>query len=151
MRAAERAMTAFANAFTAHGAGRLTEAENGYRAVLAAEPRNADAWHLLGMLQHQRGQSSEAAGSIAQALRIAGPQAAYLTNFGVVLQTVGRNSEAVTALEQALVAWPRRRLAIARPSHFSRRAPRRITTSAMYSRTRSEQQTPQKLIGARLR
>lgn len=99
-------MTLFETAFAAHGAGKLAEAEQGYRAVLAAEPAHADAWHLLGMLQHQRGLSAAAVESIARALKVSGPQAAYLTNLGVVLHSLGRNAEAVTALEQALTLQP---------------------------------------------
>ena len=99
-------MTAFEKAFAAHGAGHLSEAETGYRAVLATEPKHADAWHLLGMLQHQRGQSREGADSINQALRIAGPQASYLTNLGVVLLTLGRINDAAAALQQALALQP---------------------------------------------
>ncbi len=43
-----------------HSEGRLDEAESGYRAVLASEPDNVDALHLLGMLRRQRQDLAEA-------------------------------------------------------------------------------------------
>ena len=43
-----------------HQAGRLDEAENGYRQLLAENPENAEALHLLGILRAQRGDLPEA-------------------------------------------------------------------------------------------
>jgi tetratricopeptide (TPR) repeat protein len=43
-----------------HSEGRLDEAESGYRALLASEPDNVDALHLLGMLRRQRQDLAEA-------------------------------------------------------------------------------------------
>jgi tetratricopeptide (TPR) repeat protein len=42
-----------------HRQGRFDEAEQGYRAHLAAQPDDADALHLLGMLRYQRGDFAE--------------------------------------------------------------------------------------------
>lgn len=96
----------FTLAFAAHGAGRLDEAERGYRAVLAGDSRHADAWHLLGTIQHQRGRPDEAVESITRALKLTGPQVAYLTNLGVILASGARNAEAIAHLEQALAIEP---------------------------------------------
>ena len=38
-----------------HQAGRLAEAERGYRAILAVDPKNFRAWHLLGTALYQLG------------------------------------------------------------------------------------------------
>ena len=46
-----------AQAFHAHQAGHRSDAERLYRDVLAVEPRNAAALHLLGALMHQGGRS----------------------------------------------------------------------------------------------
>ena len=96
----------FATAFAAHSAGRLGDAERGYQAVVAAEPGHADAWHLLGMIAQQRGQSAKAVDLIGRALSLSGPQALYLTNLGVALEALGRSGEAVVALEQAASRGP---------------------------------------------
>jgi Flp pilus assembly protein TadD len=95
-----------ASAYAAHGAGRLDEAETGYRAVLSAEPKNAEAWHLLGVIALQRGQAPAAVEHIERALRLSGPRGAYLVNLGLALQTGGRSAEAVVALQQATALEP---------------------------------------------
>jgi Flp pilus assembly protein TadD len=51
-----------------HVAGRLTEAEQVYRQVIAAAPRHAEALHALGALALQAGRPEVAEGLIAQAL-----------------------------------------------------------------------------------
>jgi cytochrome c-type biogenesis protein CcmH/NrfG len=43
-----------------HQSGRPAEAEAGYRRVLAAQPDNADALHLLGVLATQHGHAAAA-------------------------------------------------------------------------------------------
>jgi len=98
----ERAVTVFTKAFEAHGAGRLDEAERGYRRVLAARPDHADAWHLLGMVEYQRGRPQPAVDAIQRALKLTGPHALYLSNLGIVLESAGRHAEAKTALERAV-------------------------------------------------
>ncbi len=99
-------MSSLAEAYAAHAAGRLADAERGYRAMLKGEPRNADAWHLLGVLAQQQGKSQEAAEMIGRAVEIAGPQPVYLSNLGVALQAAGRNAEALQALEQSAARDP---------------------------------------------
>jgi tetratricopeptide (TPR) repeat protein len=102
----EPAMSEFAAAYAAHVAGRLEEAERGYRAVLATEPGHADAWHLLGVAAQQRGQAALAVEHIKRALTLGGAQSSYLTNLGIALQATGRHDEAVAALEQASALDP---------------------------------------------
>ncbi|MEY8107849.1 hypothetical protein AB9C52_10735, partial [Burkholderia cenocepacia] len=43
--------SAFDQAYAAHRAGRLAEAEHGYRNALASNPADADALHLFGVLR----------------------------------------------------------------------------------------------------
>jgi Flp pilus assembly protein TadD len=59
-----------ASAFHTHQAGHRSEAERLYRDVLAVEPRNAPALHLLGALLHQSGRTDEAISLIHQAIAI---------------------------------------------------------------------------------
>jgi len=95
----------FDDAFAAHGAGHLDEAERGYRAVLAADSNHADAWHLLGMIDYQRGRLSSATTAIRRAVAL-NSQALYLTNLGIILDAQGKREEAIAALEQSLVLDP---------------------------------------------
>src|SRR5689334_6494313 len=44
-----------------HRAGQLAEADALYRQVLQADPNNAQAWHLLGVVANQVGQYEGAA------------------------------------------------------------------------------------------
>lgn len=54
-----------------HSEGRLAEAESGYRAVLADEPDNIDALHLLGVVRRQRQDIGEARRLIDRARALA--------------------------------------------------------------------------------
>ena len=46
---------ALTHALQLHRAGHLSQAEQLYRQVLQADPVNADALHLLGLVAHQVG------------------------------------------------------------------------------------------------
>ena len=48
-----------------HGQGRLPEAERLYGQILAAQPDQMDARHMLGVLRAQQGRHQEAADLIA--------------------------------------------------------------------------------------
>ena len=51
---------AFALALQHHRAGRLAEAERGYRGILQREPGHADSLHLLGVIALQSGDFTSA-------------------------------------------------------------------------------------------
>lgn len=87
-------------------AGRLAEAESVYRAVLAHEPWNADALHLLGMTSHQLGRTEAALELIERAIRQAPAIPAFHNNLGTVLQALGRHGEAVERFRHALQLEP---------------------------------------------
>jgi tetratricopeptide (TPR) repeat protein len=89
-----------------HRAGRLGEAEQLYRRILAAEARHADSLHLLGMIEHQRGQHAAAAFLIGQAIAINPTVAAFHSNLGTVLQAQGNLEGAAGAFERALALQP---------------------------------------------
>jgi Flp pilus assembly protein TadD len=90
-----------ASAFRAHQAGHRSEAERLYRDVLAVEPRNAPALHLLGALLHQSGRTDEAISLIHQAIAIEPRNPDYHYNLGSILQSAGRIPEAIAQLEKA--------------------------------------------------
>ena len=89
-----------------HRAGQWREAETLYRQVLDADPDQADALHLLGMLAHQRGDDAEADRLIARALAVRPSSVPALANHGVVLRALGRDDEALARYEQALAIRP---------------------------------------------
>jgi tetratricopeptide (TPR) repeat protein len=91
--------------FRHHQAGRLTEAEACYRRVLAAQPRQADALHLLGVVSHQAGRSDLAVELIRLAIKQSGQPAFYL-NLGTALKEQRRLDEAVAAYHDAIRIKP---------------------------------------------
>jgi protein O-GlcNAc transferase len=82
--------------------GRLKEASEAYRRILAVDPDHAEAYHLLGLLMHQVGSNAEAAELIGKAVALAPGDATYRSNLGVVLKEAGRLEEAVISYEAAL-------------------------------------------------
>jgi predicted O-linked N-acetylglucosamine transferase (SPINDLY family) len=101
--AAQQALT---RGLSHHQAGRLVEAEATYRQVLAAEPANPTALHLLGALANQLGQHGAAIELISQAVAIEPLAASAHSNLGVAYQSVGRLEEAVGSYGRALALQP---------------------------------------------
>jgi predicted TPR repeat methyltransferase len=91
-----------------HRAGRLAEAEAGYRAFLDRAPGHVQATHLLGLVCHQAGRNREAAALIAAAevRSPTDPEIPY--NLGNCLMLDGRPAEAVDAFRRALALRPGR-------------------------------------------
>jgi len=89
-----------------HQAGRLAEAERLYRQVLAADPRNPFALHLLGIIAHQAGRGDIAVDLIAQAIAQDGQVAAFHNSLGNALMGQGRFAEAASAYGRALALQP---------------------------------------------
>lgn len=85
-----------------HGSGRFDEAEAAYRGVLAAEPAQPDALHLLGILMAQRGRHDEAARLIAAAIAANPHEAMFHNNYGNVCTERGRYDEAEASYLRAL-------------------------------------------------
>jgi protein O-GlcNAc transferase len=89
-----------------HQRGDFGEAERLYRAVLRAEPRHADAHHLLGFLFLQRGEPRAAVAAIRRSLEIEPQQPSGWLNLGLAWQQAGQHQEALDCLERALVIAP---------------------------------------------
>jgi protein O-GlcNAc transferase len=87
-------------------AGRLREAEALYRQVLAVQPNQPDAIHLLGFLAHQTNHRDEALALIRRAIAIAPDAPDYRHNLGVVLAKAGRYEEALESWREALALRP---------------------------------------------
>jgi tetratricopeptide (TPR) repeat protein len=82
------------NAMAHHHAGRLAEAEAGYREVLEHRPRHATALQYLGVLARQRGDDRRARQLNRHALDLRSYIADFLINLGKCLRLKGRISEA---------------------------------------------------------
>lgn len=89
-----------------HGAGRKAEAEALCRAVLNALPDHADARHLVGVAELERGAFQAAAATIARAVELAPDAALYRCNLGVARQKSGDRTGAKAAFLQALRLKP---------------------------------------------
>jgi tetratricopeptide (TPR) repeat protein/SAM-dependent methyltransferase len=88
-------------------AGRLAEAERGYRELLTREPRHVGALHLLGMVGMQTGRSEMALELIGRAIQLDGGNAQFPMNLGNLFQVQGRLDEAVASYRRALELNPR--------------------------------------------
>jgi tetratricopeptide (TPR) repeat protein len=89
-----------------HEAGRLAEAEACYRRVLAVQPDQADALHLLGVLARQLRRADVAVELIGQAIRRNGQNPVYFFNRGLALQELRRLDEALASHDKALALKP---------------------------------------------
>ncbi|MGE5548095.1 MAG: tetratricopeptide repeat protein [Solirubrobacterales bacterium] len=93
-------------AFDAHRAGRHDEARAGYEAVLAADPDNVDALHLLGVVHRAGKNPAEAARLISRALALNPALADAWGNLGNALIDGARFDEAIAAYRRALDLKP---------------------------------------------
>jgi tetratricopeptide (TPR) repeat protein len=85
--------------------GRVKEAAALYGAILAREPRNADAAHLLGVTHMAEGRLDEALKLIGRAIGLA-PSAAMYVNRAGALRRAGRDADALTDCDAALARDP---------------------------------------------
>jgi len=92
---------ALRRAFRAHAAGELREAEFGCRLVLAANKKQFEALHLLGLIEFQRGKLEEAERLIRQALKINPRLATAYVRRAVVFKRKGDQERARADREQA--------------------------------------------------
>ena len=89
-----------------HRAGRFSQAESVLRGVLAREPGNPQALHLLGLMAYQAGKFDDALRLVEGAISGAADNPAFHTNLGLIYEAQGRFSEAVAAHERALGLRP---------------------------------------------
>ena len=89
-----------------HQEGRLEDADRLYRQALARNPGDANALHLLGVLQAQRSDLAAADDLIGRSIAIepGNPIAHY--NRGNVLRELKRLDEALASFDQALALMP---------------------------------------------
>lgn len=96
----------FQTALEHHQAGRLPQAEAGYRQVILMEPYHADALHLLGMIAYQSGNGEMAVELISRAIAVNPSNPVFHGDLGNVLQDQGKLDEAVAHYHRALSFRP---------------------------------------------
>ena len=96
----------FRTALAHHQAGRLHQAEAGYRQILQGEPHHADALHMLGVIAHQAGKDEIAAGLISNAINSNPYNPYYYFNLGLALQAQDKPGEAIENYQKALSIKP---------------------------------------------
>ena len=96
----------FANAVDLHQRGRLQEAEQHYRQILARAPNHADSLHLLGVLAHQVGRNNLAVDLIGKALAINDRVPEFHYNIGLAHGALGQFGEAAAHNRRAIVLNP---------------------------------------------
>lgn len=89
-----------------HQSGRLDQAKALYEKVLSAEPDNADALGMYGILAHQAGRNDIAADVLGQAARLDPRSPDVRLNFGNVLRALGRMEEAIAQTREAISLKP---------------------------------------------
>lgn len=88
-----------------HRAGRMAEAAAGYQRVLAIDPANPDAFNLLGLIHHARGESETAIRLMRASISLASA-GRYWYNLGLVLEARGDVPGCVSAYRQASALDP---------------------------------------------
>ena len=89
-----------------HQAGRRREAEAGYRAILSAEPGQADALHQLGLLLAETGREGEGIAMMERAIAQRSSFVEARFNLGTVLHGIGHSAEAATHYRAVLEQKP---------------------------------------------
>ena len=85
-----------------HGAGRLHEAEQIYRQIIATAPTHADSFHMLGVIASQCSQPEAAVACIDRAIALKPSAALYHVNRASALLALGRLEDAENACRAAL-------------------------------------------------
>jgi tetratricopeptide (TPR) repeat protein len=89
-----------------YGAGRLVEAQALCDSILAAQPNDATAVHLLGLIAHQAGKLGEAIEHLRRAVTLAPGVPQFHANLGEMCRLDGHTEEAVREGRRAVELKP---------------------------------------------
>ncbi|MFY9287776.1 MAG: tetratricopeptide repeat protein [Alphaproteobacteria bacterium] len=98
-------------AMSLHQQGDLNQAEQIYKEVLAIEPNEPNALHLLGVVAWKRGDLPAAHSHIQKAIQLHPTVAAYHSNLAGVLRQMGMTDEAIASYEKSLLLDPKHEVA----------------------------------------
>ncbi|MDA1023613.1 MAG: sulfotransferase [Proteobacteria bacterium] len=85
-----------------HHSGKLDEAKKLYRQILDADPANADALHLLGVVGFQSGRTEDAVELITRAVKRQPKNPQFLNNLGEACRALGKPGEAAKYYKRAI-------------------------------------------------
>lgn len=103
-----------------HQAGRLQEAESAYNQIINSDPFHADALHLLGVLQIQKGNPNKAIEHIKCAIKLRPGFAPYHNNLGLAYKESNKYSNAKSNYEEAIRLDPKYAVAYLNLGHTLR-------------------------------
>ena len=89
-----------------HQAGRLGEAEQLYRQILAIDPQHADSLHLLGLMAYQVGQFDVSVDLLRNAISVRPDTAEYHVTLGAALKAQGKFAQAEASCRRAILLNP---------------------------------------------
>jgi len=89
-----------------HQEGQLEKAEDIYKKILKLERENADAWHLLGLLNFHKGNWQQAVKFIKRAVEYAPNFVDALNNLAIVLCENGQLAESISYYQRAIKIKP---------------------------------------------
>lgn len=89
-----------------HQAGRVDQAEAGYRQVLVHVPAHPHALHLTGVVHMQKGDPESAAGYFEKAVGVSRDNADFHADLGVALMAVGRHDTGLVHFQRAAELRP---------------------------------------------
>jgi predicted O-linked N-acetylglucosamine transferase (SPINDLY family) len=103
---------ALQSAISHHQAGRLSEAEPIYSRILAVEPTQPDALHLLGVLASQCGHHAAGEEMIRRAVAVRPSAPNFRLSLGNVLMAQGRRADAIAQFQEEIRLCPKSVLAM---------------------------------------
>lgn len=86
--------------------GQFVEAQRRLADVVKSDPQQAEAWHLLGVIEFQKSNFNDAVKHFHRAVQLEDCSAKYLTNLGSAWFALGDVSKATDCFERAIAADP---------------------------------------------
>jgi len=104
---ADAVATTLQQAIEHHQSGALPQAQALYRQILQTSPAHPDALHLLGLIEHQLGNSSVGVDLITKAMVANPAEAMYPFNLGNMHMDLGQADQAITCYQKTVTLQPK--------------------------------------------